>query len=197
MDRGIYDTSPSSNIASEDWDNGGDNLVMGRTIPSFRMALGMEQEDWKPFRNALDKSDRKKFDDMWDIPRLYTSACSYAPNPVRLYPILMSILLHHFKELTECIKEVERIEAKVIHSNNPVNKKAEDLARNEEGIQPQRQEKAETKEMPITLDRFLNEEMIFFESPIYDYSTSEFNRYILRNCRIILYNRCGQKDSES
>src|SRR5918995_4036954 len=86
---------------------------MGRTIPSFRIALEMEKEEWKPFRNALDKSDRKKFDDMWDIPRLYTSACSYSVQPVRLYPILMSILLHHFKELTECTKEVERIEAKV------------------------------------------------------------------------------------
>jgi hypothetical protein len=65
-------------------------LEYGRTIPSFRMALAMEKEDWKPFRNALDKSDRKKFDEMWDIPRLYTSACSYAVQLVRLYPILMS-----------------------------------------------------------------------------------------------------------
>jgi hypothetical protein len=86
---------------------------MGRTIPSFRIALAMEKDEWKPFRNALDKSDRKKFDKMFDIPRLYTSAFSYAVQPVRLYPILMSILLHHFKELTECIKEVERIEVKV------------------------------------------------------------------------------------
>jgi hypothetical protein len=36
---------------------------MGRTIPSFRIAFVMEKEDWKPFRNALDKSDRKKFVD--------------------------------------------------------------------------------------------------------------------------------------
>ena len=86
---------------------------MGRTVPSFRIALSMEKEDWKPFHNALDKSDRKKFDEMWDIPRLYTSACSYAVQPVRLYPILMSLLLHDFKELTEYIKEVERMEAKV------------------------------------------------------------------------------------
>ena len=86
---------------------------MGRTIPSFRIALAMEKEEWKPFRNALSKSDRKRFDDMFDIPRLYTSACSYAVQPIRLYPILMSILLYHFKELTECIEEVERIEAKV------------------------------------------------------------------------------------
>jgi hypothetical protein len=33
---------------------------MGRTIPSFRIALEMEERRWKPFRNALDKSDRKK-----------------------------------------------------------------------------------------------------------------------------------------
>jgi hypothetical protein len=50
---------------------------MGRTIPSFRIALEMEKEEWKPFRNALDKSDRKKFDErMFDIPRLYISAFS-------------------------------------------------------------------------------------------------------------------------
>jgi hypothetical protein len=112
---------------------------MGRTIPSFRTVLAMEQEDWKPFRNALDKSDRKKFDEMFDIPRLYTSACSYAVQPVRLYPILMSILLHHFKELTECIKDVERMEAKV---NNTMNMKAEDLVKKEEEEQ---KDKAETK----------------------------------------------------
>jgi hypothetical protein len=37
---------------------------MARTIPSFRIALGMEKEEWKPFRNALDKKDRMRFDDM-------------------------------------------------------------------------------------------------------------------------------------
>jgi hypothetical protein len=37
---------------------------MGRTIPSFRIAFAMEKEDWKPFRNALDKKDRKEFDEM-------------------------------------------------------------------------------------------------------------------------------------
>ncbi len=39
---------------------------MGRTILSYRMALEMEKEDWKPFRNApFDKSDRKDFDKMF------------------------------------------------------------------------------------------------------------------------------------
>ena len=44
---------------------------MGRTIPSFRIALAMEKEEWKLFRDALDKSDRKKFDDMWDLAKFY------------------------------------------------------------------------------------------------------------------------------
>ena len=51
---------------------------MGRTIPSFRIAFEMERAEWKPFRNALDKSDRKKFDEMWDIPLWYISAFSYS-----------------------------------------------------------------------------------------------------------------------
>jgi hypothetical protein len=73
----------------------------------------MQKEEWKPFRNALDKSDRKKFDEMWELPKFYISACSNSVQYVRLHPILMSILLYHYKQLTECISEVERIEARV------------------------------------------------------------------------------------
>lgn len=73
----------------------------------------MEKKEWKPFRNALDKSERKIFDEMWDIPRLYVSDCSNSVQLVPFPPILMSILLHHFKELLECIRKVEEIGAKV------------------------------------------------------------------------------------
>src|ERR671916_1315144 len=82
---------------------------MGRTIPSFRLALEMEEREWRPFRNALDKPDRRTFDEMFDIPRLYTSACSYTVQPVRLYPILMSILLHCYKQLVDCISQVRQM----------------------------------------------------------------------------------------
>jgi hypothetical protein len=82
---------------------------MGRTIPSFRIALAMEKEEWKPFRAALDKSDRKKFDDMWDIPRLYMLACSNSVQLVPLHPIFMSILFHHYKQLIECMTQVEQM----------------------------------------------------------------------------------------
>jgi hypothetical protein len=88
---------------------------MGRTIPSFRLALAMEQEDWKSFRNALDKSEQKKFDEMWDIPRLYTSACSNSLQLVALHPNnIMSILSHHYKELKKCMEDVKQIEGEVV-----------------------------------------------------------------------------------
>jgi hypothetical protein len=67
---------------------------MGRTIPSFRIALEMEEkEEWKPFRNALDKSEeRKKFDKMWELPKFYISACSNSVQLGALHPIIISIL---------------------------------------------------------------------------------------------------------
>ena len=56
----------------------------------------MEKEEWKPFRNALSKSDRKKkFDEMWDLPKWYISACSL-PLGIFLcitWPITTGILL--------------------------------------------------------------------------------------------------------
>src|SRR5215212_9407928 len=90
---------------------------MGRTIPSFRIAFEMEKVDWKPFRNALDKSERKEFDDMFDIPRLYLSACSNSTQLVPLHPIIMSILFHHYKELIQLVSEVESMEADTANSS--------------------------------------------------------------------------------
>jgi hypothetical protein len=82
---------------------------MGRTVPSFRITLDMEKQEWKPFRAALPKKERKEFDDMWDIPRLYITACSNSVSLVPLHPIMISILFHHYKELMECMTQVEQI----------------------------------------------------------------------------------------
>ena len=38
---------------------------------------------------------------MFSISRFYNSACSYAANPIRIYPIMMSIVLHYYKVLKE------------------------------------------------------------------------------------------------
>ena len=47
---------------------------------------------------------------MWDIPRLYVSACSNSVQLVPLHPIIISILFHHYEELKKCISEIEQIE---------------------------------------------------------------------------------------
>jgi hypothetical protein len=101
----------------------------------------MEEAEWKPFRNALDKKDRKKFDDMWDIPRWDISACSNSVQYVRLHPILMSILLYDFKQLTECISEVDRIEAIV----NSKKKREWRLT-----VKKEKEKEKEEEEMPTT-----------------------------------------------
>jgi hypothetical protein len=72
---------------------------MGRTIPSFRIASKMEYGEWKNFRRALSKVDRKLFDNMFFISVLYNSACVCCANPIRIQPIIMSILFQHYKEL--------------------------------------------------------------------------------------------------
>ncbi|MGE5862710.1 MAG: hypothetical protein ACM31H_02975 [Nitrososphaerales archaeon] len=75
---------------------------MGRTIPSFRIAAILEEKEWKLFRKYLNKKDDKKaFDDMFSTVRLYNSACSYAVNPIRIYPLMMSIVLHQYKILKQ------------------------------------------------------------------------------------------------
>jgi hypothetical protein len=54
---------------------------------------------------------------MFDIPKLYISACSNSVQLMPLHPIIMSILFHYYKQFKECISEVEQIiEAKVNNS---------------------------------------------------------------------------------
>ena len=93
---------------------------MGRTIPSFRIAAVLEEKSWKQYRKFLNKKDKKVFDNMFSIAMLYNSACSYAAIPIRIHPIMMSIVFHHYKILKE------RLNSKVLFTkeednNNNIN----------------------------------------------------------------------------
>ncbi len=61
----------------------------------------------------------------------------------------MSILLYHYKQLTECVSEVERIEGKV-------NSKKKDWStmKNKEEQQEEKQQEKEEEEIPTTLDAY-------------------------------------------
>ena len=81
---------------------------MGRTIPTFRIAAVLEENEWRSFKKYLNKNDRKLFKEMFSIVRLYNSACSYSVIPIRIYPIIMSIVFHHYKtSLNNSFKFVE------------------------------------------------------------------------------------------
>jgi hypothetical protein len=67
---------------------------MGRTVPSYRMALEDEIEQWKPFRKALQrKEEREAFHMLMDMCRNNAMASGNACNPIIFEPMVMSILL--------------------------------------------------------------------------------------------------------
>jgi hypothetical protein len=66
-----------------------------------------EEREWKSFRNSLDKQDRKEFDSMFTDARLYISACSYAAKPVRVQPVFMALVFHHYKQLIRIVEQFE------------------------------------------------------------------------------------------
>ncbi len=89
---------------------------MGRTVPSFRIAAEIERTKWKQFRLLLDKKDRKMFDQMFDIVKLYNTACMMAVKPVLIHAVLMSIIFHHYKQLRNMVDELENKDAEKLDS---------------------------------------------------------------------------------
>ena len=82
---------------------------MGRTIPSYRMAIDIEIGKWKTFRDALRKPEREIFENMLLRSKLYASAGGMAVRPIVLEAMFMSILLDHHKRLLELVAEIERL----------------------------------------------------------------------------------------
>jgi hypothetical protein len=76
---------------------------MGRTIPSYRIASEMEIWKWRPFRKLLHKQDRKVFDEMLSIPRLYNVSGTMSAKPALIHTILMSIIFEHYKKLAKIV----------------------------------------------------------------------------------------------
>jgi len=73
---------------------------LGKTVPSYRMALELEVETWKTFRKTLQsEEDLEAFDQLVDICRNNAMASGNACNPVIFQPMVMSILLAHQRKL--------------------------------------------------------------------------------------------------
>ncbi|MDA4117319.1 MAG: hypothetical protein OK455_03135 [Thaumarchaeota archaeon] len=80
---------------------------MGRTVPSFRLAEMHEVSQWRGFRRALPKRERKAFDEMLDGARLYISASSFAVRTSRFEGMGMALLFHHYRVIEELAEKLE------------------------------------------------------------------------------------------
>ena len=83
---------------------------MGKTVPSYRIALEFEIEQWKSFRKALiSAEDKEDFDVLMDMCRENAMASGAACNPIIFEPMIMSILMAHQSKLSEFENKLHEI----------------------------------------------------------------------------------------
>jgi hypothetical protein len=80
---------------------------MGKTIPSYRLALEDEINRWQGFEKALRTEDREAFKALMDSCRSYASAASNATQPTLFEPMILSILLAQQKKIMRLEKALD------------------------------------------------------------------------------------------
>ena len=91
---------------------------MGRTVPSYRMALEQEIALWQPFRKALRKKDKAIFDSLMDKARNHSDAGMLVNRPIILDSILMATILEQQKEIQHLHKQIEYLKSEVKKRDN-------------------------------------------------------------------------------
>jgi hypothetical protein len=86
---------------------------MGRTIPSFRVALEQEIATWKDYKHALGGGSKKRLEELFNAARNYCSASSNSVRPVRFHGMFMAIALDHGIRLENTVREIERIRLEI------------------------------------------------------------------------------------
>ena len=83
---------------------------MGKTIPSYRMAIECEIANWKGFRDGLANEEEKEaFDDVIDMCRMQAAAGSNACKPILFEPMIMSILLEQQKRIRALQRKIDAL----------------------------------------------------------------------------------------
>ena len=83
---------------------------MGKTVPSYRMALESEILEWKSFLNSLScREDREAFEQLMDAARSYAMAGGNATRPVVFEAMAMSILLFQQKKISMLEKKLNSL----------------------------------------------------------------------------------------
>jgi len=82
---------------------------LGKTVPSYRMALEDEILRWSSFAKALRTEEREAFEIIMDACRNYASAAGNATQPIIFEPMVMSILLHLQMQLNRLEKKLNEL----------------------------------------------------------------------------------------
>jgi hypothetical protein len=72
---------------------------LGRTVPSFRIALEEELKKWSEFRRGLRTEEQKILDELLNDVRKHTDAGSLVCSPTISEIVTMSILIELKKQL--------------------------------------------------------------------------------------------------
>jgi hypothetical protein len=83
---------------------------VGKTIPSYRIALENEIQKWNSYAKALRAEEREAFEKIMDACRNHASASGNATNPIIFEPMAMSIMLDQQLKLTKIEKKLDALQ---------------------------------------------------------------------------------------
>ena len=86
---------------------------MGRTIPSFRIALEQEISTWTDYKKSMSNGARGTLDDLFNAARNYCSASSNAVRPVLFQGMFMAMVISHERRLENIAREIEKIRLEI------------------------------------------------------------------------------------
>jgi hypothetical protein len=87
-----------------------ESVIVGKTVPTYRMAIEDEIHNWKGFRDALaSEGEKAAFDQVMDLCRMQAMAGSNACNPILFEPMVMSVLLGQQKMIRTLQRKIDAL----------------------------------------------------------------------------------------
>jgi hypothetical protein len=84
---------------------------MGRTNPTYRDLLRRTAERWETFRRGLRRSERRRFDELWEHAHRHADASGLLNHPDPVVPALFSMALEHQRRIDELDARLDEVES--------------------------------------------------------------------------------------
>jgi hypothetical protein len=92
---------------------------LGKTVPSYRLALEDEISSWRGFKEVLRIQDRVVFEHLMDASRNYATESGNATRPEVFEAMIMSILMFQQNKLEKLEKKLNLMRAEANQIPNP------------------------------------------------------------------------------